>query len=327
MMKRLLMTLVRPVSRKLKRNRDAVLEWLRDYFSQPVVVYSEALAGQIRLLHEHMNIMNGRMMQLREELHKLTRETQDLMHDSHASRMELARETDRVLMALVRGREPDSFLPSLPVCAGPNRILAAHPVVPFQYLDTRDVRLTPRLILGLQEEPLLPVFDRFLRPGACVVEIGAGQGYHTLALAARVRPVRVLAYEPDPMRFAVLHDNLLAHDLLLGQVELRQQAVRSRQDVDVFDNGVTPALVRVAAPSAVPAVLDAWARSGGNESALLLRWAGDVGVLDRLEELRLEPWCVGPGGSLIPTERRALSEKGAGVDVLVGRALPGLGQS
>jgi precorrin-6B methylase 2 len=285
MLKRLLGSITARVAVFLKR--------IRQFFIGPVLHANQVQREE--LLSE--------IYRLREE-HRAAREQLD----------GAIRETDRLLVALVQAKHTREQTPALPVTLGEHRILAAHPVLPFIYLDTRDVRLTPRLLLGLEGEPLVPVLERHVRPGAIVVEVGAGQGYLTLALAAAVGSGRVVAYEPDPMRFAMLQDNLTAHDLH-DRVELRPSAIRHVDDLDgLVEN---PALVRIAATSAVDVVLDALERRRDAMPALLVRWAGDAAVLERLTQHGRDVWHVCAGGKLLPTEADTLREVDGPVDVLV----------
>jgi FkbM family methyltransferase len=77
------------------------------------------------------------------------------------------------------------------------------------YLDTRDVTLTPHVILGGAWEPA--VTDRVLacvRPGMRAVEVGCNQGWYTLLVAQQVGPEgRVIAFEANPDLVALVADS------------------------------------------------------------------------------------------------------------------------
>ena len=132
--------------------------------------------------------------------------------------LEHLQESDRLLLAAVKmaqgGQGPPAPVGFSAVALGNDRLLAAHPRLPFAYLDARDLRQTPYIVAGRFEPAVARALERLVRPGAAVVEVGAGQGYHTLSLADLAGPGgRVVALEPDPAAFAVLNDNLTAHQL------------------------------------------------------------------------------------------------------------------
>lgn len=78
------------------------------------------------------------------------------------------------------------------------------------YVDTRDISLTPHLLLeGNWEMWITRVFREFIRPGQTVVDVGANIGYYTLLGAAGVGfDGRVHAVEADPHTFEILEKNI-----------------------------------------------------------------------------------------------------------------------
>jgi FkbM family methyltransferase len=78
------------------------------------------------------------------------------------------------------------------------------------YVDTRDISLTPHLLLeGNWEMWITKVFREFIRPGQTVVDVGANVGYYTLLGAAGVGfEGRVHAVEADPQTFEILEKNI-----------------------------------------------------------------------------------------------------------------------
>jgi protein-L-isoaspartate O-methyltransferase len=80
------------------------------------------------------------------------------------------------------------------------------------YLDPADVYNVPRIILGSHQIGLQKLWPRLVQPGWKILEVGAGQGFHTLSLALLTGPTgRVLAWEPYAAWRAVIHDNVAAH--------------------------------------------------------------------------------------------------------------------
>lgn len=140
--------------------------------------------------------------------------------NSLAADMVLAQleESDRLLLAAVKmaqgtssGRRQTAFSA---VALSPDRLLATHPHEPFMYLDPRDLQQTPHIIAGRFEVELQQGLEALLQPGMTIVELGAGQGFHTLTMARQVLPDgRLIAVEANPRARAVLTDNLNAHEL------------------------------------------------------------------------------------------------------------------
>jgi FkbM family methyltransferase len=78
------------------------------------------------------------------------------------------------------------------------------------YVDTRDVSLTPHLIMdGNWEQWITDLFTQLVKPGMTVVDIGANFGYYTLLAAGNVGPEgKVYALEPHPRNFEILKKNI-----------------------------------------------------------------------------------------------------------------------
>jgi FkbM family methyltransferase len=78
------------------------------------------------------------------------------------------------------------------------------------YVDTRDIGLTPHLLLeGNWEMWNTNVFRRLVKPGMTVVDVGANVGYFTLLAAAGVGfKGSVHAVEADPHTFELLEKNI-----------------------------------------------------------------------------------------------------------------------
>src|SRR5450631_2459974 len=115
-----------------------------------------------------------------------------------------------------------------PVYLGNNRIL-------FQTLrglrlicDSRDLRVSPSLILDRIWEPAMTeVFERIVKPGAQVLDIGAHIGYFTtLACALAGDSGRVDAFEPHAGSYELLCANIRLNRMA-HRVDARRQAVSS----------------------------------------------------------------------------------------------------
>jgi FkbM family methyltransferase len=64
-------------------------------------------------------------------------------------------------------------------------------------------------LLGAFERPTVAAFDKLVRPGSVIFDIGANVGAHTLQLAKRAAPNgRVFAFEPADFAFEKLRKNL-----------------------------------------------------------------------------------------------------------------------
>lgn len=78
------------------------------------------------------------------------------------------------------------------------------------------------------EEPVTSLFCSLLKRGQTVVDVGASLGYYTLLAAKRVRSV--VAFEPDPLRFRYLLENIKMNNWM--NVKAYNLAV---SDVDSLD--------------------------------------------------------------------------------------------
>lgn len=75
--------------------------------------------------------------------------------------------------------------------------------------DLSDLLSREVCFTGLYEPPVTRVFQRQLRPGGTVMDVGANWGYFTLLAAAAVGPSgAVVSLEPDPRQFDTLARNV-----------------------------------------------------------------------------------------------------------------------
>ncbi len=78
------------------------------------------------------------------------------------------------------------------------------------YVDTRDISLTPHLLMeGTWEMWITNIFRNMVTPGMTVVDVGANVGYYTLLAAAGVGSKGIVhAVEADPHTFTILEKNV-----------------------------------------------------------------------------------------------------------------------
>lgn len=81
------------------------------------------------------------------------------------------------------------------------------------FIDPRDQVIAKKLLLyGAFEQREIELLCSFIRPGDCVLDVGANIGLYSLALSRAVGPRgRVIAVEPDPDNRTLLRRNLLCN--------------------------------------------------------------------------------------------------------------------
>ena len=76
-------------------------------------------------------------------------------------------------------------------------------------LDSGDGRPSVGMVIDVFEEETTRLFERLVKPGMVVIDIGAHVGYYTLISARQAGPDgRVYAFEPDPDNHATLLRNI-----------------------------------------------------------------------------------------------------------------------
>jgi precorrin-6B methylase 2 len=118
-----------------------------------------------------------------------------------------------------------------------------------------DFSFQSRLYFGIFEIELAPTFRALCRPGTDCFDVGAREGYFTLALAKLSAGGRVLAFEVDPTWCAALRRNIDANPLLVRRPEVRLAHVAAstnaeRGDVTLddaasSDGGFVPDLIKI----------------------------------------------------------------------------------
>ncbi|WP_238010230.1 glycosyltransferase [Dactylosporangium sp. AC04546] len=161
-------------------------------------------------------------------------------------------ENARALLTLAAAARPsdvDALRTAEPVAVyvGGGRILVRTTGGDRLYCDGADVTQTPALVLdGAAEPDLTRYAGSRLGPGDTAVDVGAGIGAVTVRLARAVGATgRVVAYETDPARLALLRDNVAANGL--GDVV----AIRAQAGPGADVLSPAPRLIRAAGPAAL----------------------------------------------------------------------------
>jgi len=119
-----------------------------------------------------------------------------------------------------------SLIPSEVASQAPTVKVLGHVMAVHE--PSRDKYVTPSLTQAGCIEPFqTEIVLNEVRPGDTVVDVGAHIGYYTLILARLVGPVgRVLAFEPDPLNYALLRRNVEMNGY--GNIELFPLALSDR---------------------------------------------------------------------------------------------------
>jgi len=115
------------------------------------------------------------------------------------------------------------------VYLGNNRALTRTVWGHKMFLDTRDVSLTPHLLLdGYWEMWITKFFMGIIREGMTIVEVGSNIGYYTLLAASRVGVHgKVYVFEANPSVFEILYRNMEINGFL-DRVSLVNKAVMDK---------------------------------------------------------------------------------------------------
>ena len=103
-------------------------------------------------------------------------------------------------------------------------------------INPTDPVISGALLFGVYESGELDLFEKLLRPGMTVVDVGANIGLYTALAAKGVGPTgRVLALEPDPESFDFLRRTVAGNGF--GNVETCQLAASATTgDADLYSN-------------------------------------------------------------------------------------------
>lgn len=98
---------------------------------------------------------------------------------------------------------------------------------PF-FVDTRDISLTPTILLtGCWEPAITAYYRRILKPGMTVVDVGSHMGYYSVLGGSSVGNTgKVHAFEANPIIFETLFKNIFVNGLI-SSVTINNNAVYS----------------------------------------------------------------------------------------------------
>jgi FkbM family methyltransferase len=102
------------------------------------------------------------------------------------------------------------------VYVGDHRVLTTTIYGQRLFVDSRDLSLTPQIILGGCWEPgITQAMMSLVKPGMTIIEIGANIGYYTTLFGQLVGPTGcVRAFEANPEVFDILTQNLAINGLI-----------------------------------------------------------------------------------------------------------------
>jgi len=97
------------------------------------------------------------------------------------------------------------------------------------FVDTRCIDVGSHLLLGGSWEPnYTAAFERLLKPGQVVLDIGANHGFYSLLAAAHVAPNgHIYAFEPNPRLSSLVRDSIAVNGLG-SLITLVEKAVTNR---------------------------------------------------------------------------------------------------
>jgi FkbM family methyltransferase len=104
------------------------------------------------------------------------------------------------------------------------------------FVDSRDVAIGIHLLTeGVWEEWIARRFERLLRPGATVIEVGANVGYYTLLGASLIGPMgRYYAFEANPHVSRLLNASVSINGFLDRVTIFHKAAHRERRTIPFY---------------------------------------------------------------------------------------------
>jgi predicted O-methyltransferase YrrM len=128
-------------------------------------------------------------------------------------------QSDQLILAMFRSMRAPNGSAAIAtnfaaVSLGNQRILTAHPVATFMFVDGNNVRETPQILFNRFQPGVCKTLQQLAKPGGTYVDLGAGQGFHTLTLAVKAgHSGYVFSIEPNSAAAEFLSDNLVATGL------------------------------------------------------------------------------------------------------------------
>jgi len=106
------------------------------------------------------------------------------------------------------------------------------------YVDTRDIGITPHLVMdGFWETWLTQSISRIIKPGDICIDIGANYGYYSLLMSTLTgKGGRTIAVEPNPYVFGLLEATSSVHSSCIEPVQVALSDVSGHTTLIIPDN-------------------------------------------------------------------------------------------
>jgi len=114
------------------------------------------------------------------------------------------------------------------------RILARYKI----YVDTRDVGITPHLVLdGFWETWLTQCLAKIIRPGDVCIDIGANFGYYSILMSTLAgKKGRTVAVEPNPNVYSLLQATASVHSSKIETIDVALSNSSGRATLSIPEN-------------------------------------------------------------------------------------------
>jgi FkbM family methyltransferase len=106
------------------------------------------------------------------------------------------------------------------------------------YVDTRDIGITPHLVMdGFWETWLTQCISKIIKPGDVCIDIGANYGYYSLLMSTLTgKGGRTIAVEPNPYVFSLLQATASVHSSCIEPVQIALSDVSGQTTLIIPDN-------------------------------------------------------------------------------------------
>ena len=106
------------------------------------------------------------------------------------------------------------------------------------YVDTRDIGITPHLVMdGFWETWLTQCISKIIKPGDVCIDIGANYGYYSLLMSTLTgEKGRTIAVEPNPYVFGLLSSTASVHSSCIEPVQVALSDVSGFTTLIIPDN-------------------------------------------------------------------------------------------
>ncbi len=106
------------------------------------------------------------------------------------------------------------------------------------YVDTRDIGITPHLVMdGFWETWLTQCISRIIKPGDICIDVGANYGYYSLLMSTLTgKEGRTIAVEPNPYVFNLLAATASVHSSSIEPVQVALSDVSGFTTLVIPDN-------------------------------------------------------------------------------------------